>query len=159
MATPAPLIGIGLARIFNRPGLLGDIYDSPIIITLAFIARFLPYHVLAIAVALRSVPESLEEEASLAGARPLQILHRIVMPLCFRAMAFGAVLVLILSLGEIGASILVVPPGRTTLTIHFFTLLHYGIYSAAAAICLLLTAAVVIPSIAMAVYLRISKNL
>jgi iron(III) transport system permease protein len=44
----------------------------------------------------------------------------------------------VLSLSEIGASFLVVPPGRTTLSIRFFTLIHYGVYPDAAGICLIL---------------------
>ncbi len=159
MVTPAPLIGIGLARVFNRHGPLGDIYDSPLIVAIAFVVRFLPYHVLVLTAALRSIPQALEQEALLAGATRLQTLTRIIAPLCLKSMIFGAILVLILSLGEVGASILVVPPGQTTLTIHFFTLIHYGVYSAAATICLLLAASVVIPSAALGICIRRSQTI
>jgi iron(III) transport system permease protein len=43
---------------------------------------------------------------------------------------------LAISLGDLAASILVVPPGVTTLSIRIFGLLHYGVEDQVAGICL-----------------------
>ena len=147
MVTPAPLVGIGLARLLNRHGVCGAIYDSPMIVVLVFFVRFLPYQVLATAAGIRAIPAALEEQARQFGAGPLRTLVQITAPLSLKSAAAGAVLVFTLSLGEVGATVLVVSPGTTTLTIHFFTLIHYGVYSDAAAICLTLAATVILVSL------------
>jgi iron(III) transport system permease protein len=143
MVVPAPLVGIGLAELMNRPGWSGRVYDSPFIVALAFLVRFLPYQTVATVLSLRAVPVILEEDAFVCGATRLQVTRYVVAPLCVGGAVVGALIVLILSLGEVGASVLVAPPGRTTLTIHFFTLIHYGVYADAAAICLILAGLVV----------------
>ncbi len=43
---------------------------------------------------------------------------------------------IVLGLGELSASILVVPPGVTTVAIRIFGLLHYGVEDQLAALCL-----------------------
>ena len=154
MVTPAPLVGIGITKLMNRPGLFGALYDSPFIVTIALVVRFLPYQVLAMLPSLRAVPVELEEDAFLCGANRWQTIRHVIMPLCRRAALAGCVIVFVLGVGEVGATVLVVPPGPTTLTIHFFTLIHYGVYADAAAICLILTAAVVLPAAVLGICFR-----
>ena len=151
MVVPAPLVGIGLTELLNQPGWTGWLYDSPFVVVLVLLVRFLPYQVLVVLLAIRSVPVSLEEDAFACGATRLGVARHVIAPLCIPGALLGAMLVLILSLGEVGASVLVVPPGWTTLTIRFFTLVHYGIYADAAAICLILAGIVVLLSTVLAV--------
>jgi iron(III) transport system permease protein len=54
------------------------------------------------------------------------------------AVALAFLLSLAVGLGDLAASILVVPPGVTTLSIHIFGLLHYGVEDQVAGICLAL---------------------
>ncbi len=145
LAAPAPLVGMGLTRLLNRPGLLGWIYDSPAVLALACFARFLPIAVLACIPAVNAISRDLEAAAELDGAGAWQRLVEIVAPLCWRGMATAWVLVFALSMGELGASVLVAPPGKATLAIRVFTFLHYGVDDALAAICLLLLASVAAP--------------
>jgi iron(III) transport system permease protein len=63
---------------------------------------------------------------------------KVVLPCRFWALAVAWLLAFALALGELGASILVVPPGVETLSIHIFGLLHYGVEDRVAAICLAL---------------------
>ena len=49
-------------------------------------------------------------------------------------------LVFALSMGELGATHLVVPPGYDMLSVRIFTLIHYSVYPDVAAFCLLLLA-------------------
>ena len=60
----------------------------------------------------------------------------------------------VVSLSEIGASFLVVPPGKSTLGIRFFTLIHYGVYPDAAAVCVILMSIVAVTAGGMAVAMR-----
>ena len=42
----------------------------------------------------------------------------------------------VLCVGEIGSSVLVVPPGWDTVTVRFFTLIHYSLYADVAVLAL-----------------------
>ena len=44
--------------------------------------------------------------------------------------------VFILAAGELGATLIVAPPGRATLTMKIYTYLHYGASEAVAGLCL-----------------------
>ena len=41
-AVPATIIGIGIISVWNRPGMLGDIYRTDAIVVVAYFSRFLP---------------------------------------------------------------------------------------------------------------------
>jgi len=145
LALPAPIVGIALIQVFNRPNVLGWFYDSPGILVAASLTRFLPFGVMACLPAVSAVPPDLEAAATLDGAGPWRRLVAIVAPLCGRAMGVAWLLVFVLSMGELGASVLVAPPGRATLAVRIFTLLHYGVDDALAGICLVLLAAAGLP--------------
>jgi len=52
----------------------------------------------------------------------------------------GFYLVFILSFGELGTTLLVIPPGTETIPIKIFNLMHYGADQMVAALCLILIA-------------------
>ncbi len=154
IATPAPVIGIGIIRLLNRPGWPGMIYDSQAVLVYAYVIRTLPFGILALLPAMKRIPGELDDTLALSGASWLQKTVFVILPLCWRAIAVAWLLVFVLSLGELGASFLVVPPGRATLTLRFFTLIHYGVYPDAAGICLILLAVVGIAGGGIAALLR-----
>jgi iron(III) transport system permease protein len=153
LAVPAPLVGIGLIKLLNRAGLPGMIYDSQAGLVLAYAIRTLPFAVLALLPAIRRIPKELEEMAAMDGAGWIRRLTAIVAPLTWRALLVAWLLAFALSLSELGASFLVVPPGRATLSIRFFTLIHYGVYPDAAGICLILLGIVGLAAAGMAAVL------
>ncbi len=144
LAVPAPLLGIGLIMCLNNR-IFGWLYDSPAVLVLAWVTRALPYAVLVLLPAVRRIPTELREEARLAGAGWLQRLLFVVMPLAWRGLLCAWLLSFVLSIGELGASVLVCPPGQSTLTIRFFTLIHYGVYSNVAGLCLIVLGVVILP--------------
>jgi len=80
------------------------------------------------------------DSAATEGCGSLGQLGRIVLPQRLPALAVAWLIGLALALGELTASILVVPPGVQTLSIHIFNLVHYGAEVEVAGICLALTA-------------------
>jgi iron(III) transport system permease protein len=118
---PSTVVGIGLIAMWNRSGALG-VYGTRIMLVLAALARFAPIGALAIAAVLRSVPDSHEEAAALAGAGWWRTMMRIVLPQIHVGLIAVWVVVFILAFGEVGASILVAPPGESTLPIRVYTL-------------------------------------
>ncbi len=128
LATPGPVVGIELIQRFNRPGLPGRIYDSPVIVVIALTLRTLGPAALIASAALWQVPEALDELACIDGADLCGRLRHIVWPLTRPAAGVIATVSFLLAFGEVSASMLVVPPGFSTAAVRIFTLLHYGIY-------------------------------
>jgi iron(III) transport system permease protein len=122
-AVPSTVLGIGLIGVWNRPGALGVVYATPAMLVLAPLGRFLPVATLALAAAMRAVPTSHEEAAAVGGATWLRTMTRIVLPQVKLGLAAAWVITFVLAFGEVGASILVVPPGESTVPIRVYTLI------------------------------------
>ncbi|MCH7807885.1 MAG: iron ABC transporter permease [Planctomycetes bacterium] len=145
LAIPAPIIGMGLIRMFNRPGAAGWLYDSPAILTVAYVVRFLPIAVILLIPAVRTLPIECEQAARADGCSQLGVWHRIVWPPCYRMVLVVVFIVTVLAIGELPCSILVTPPGFNTVGARFFSLVHYGMYPDAAMLCLLSIGSVLVP--------------
>jgi len=137
MIFPPALTGIGLISIWNRP-ILSDIYNSWMILVLADLSRFLPVSVLVMFITLKQINLSLLDAARIIEKRPGRILYRITLPLVIPGLIATAFVVFVLSLGELGASILLAPPGKSTISMTIFNYLHYGESSTVAGLSLLM---------------------
>lgn len=134
-AIPAPLIGIGLAALWNHPG-TGALYDSALMPVLAALARFAPL-AMALAIAQHDrVDPLLWDAARVFQASSLHAAWRIRLPLLAPGLVAGASLVFALTLGELGATLIVAPPGQSTLTLRIYNYLHYGASDVVAGLCL-----------------------
>ncbi|MBN1441424.1 MAG: iron ABC transporter permease [Planctomycetes bacterium] len=142
LALPAPLLGVGLIQIFNRPGLPGAIYDSPAMLVIAHATRFLPAAVILLAAAIRTIPRRLEEQARADGCSTFGVWRHVVLPLAAPSVLLAMLVVAALAAGELPCSLLVTPPGYTTMGARFFSLLHYGLVGDAAALSLISALAV-----------------
>ncbi len=144
-AVPPTTLGIGLIGVWNRP-LVDAVYGSSIIILIAYIARFVPHASLVAAAGISQVSVKLEEAALLAGSRWNRILTRILLPLSKRHLVAGFYIVFILAFGELGTALLVMPPGRETIPIKIYNLMHYGAENLVAALCVILIGLILILS-------------
>lgn len=139
LALPGPVIGLAIIGLLNRPALppLVWLYDQSILAPwLALTIRGLPLAILILWHALRTLPQELLDAALLDGASPVTRLLRVALPNRLAAVALAWVVALAVGLADLGASVLVVPPGVVTLSIEVFQLLHGGVEDQVAAICL-----------------------
>jgi iron(III) transport system permease protein len=136
-ALPSTVVGIGLIGLWNRPGLLGAVYGTDVMILLAYMARLVPVAVLALAAGARLVPVAHEEAAAVSGAGWLRTMWRIVFPQMSLALGAVWVITFVLAFGELGATILVAPPGEATLPIRIYTLIANAPAAQVAALALL----------------------
>jgi iron(III) transport system permease protein len=136
-AVPSTVVGIGLIGLWNRSGVFGAVYGTIGMLVLASLARFVPVAVLAIAASIRQVSESQEEAAAISGAGWLRTIGCIVGPQCYRGVAAAWIVAFVLTFGELGASILVAPPGDSTLPIRIYTLIANAPSATVAALALL----------------------
>lgn len=150
---PGPLVGLGLKELISLllsfeesvlrtlglaldfPPLRSSLYDqpSPLPGHWACAIRFLPVAVAILYPVVRSIPKELHATAKLDGVNAWQFVGR---PMLRRAMGVAAVAVAVLSLGEVSASKLVVPPHLNVYVLDLFNQMHYGTESGVAAMCL-----------------------
>jgi iron(III) transport system permease protein len=153
-AAPSTVLGVGLIGIWNRPGWPAEVYRSPLIILLACLARCLPIAALILAAAVRQVSPSLEEAADVAGAGWLRTLRVIVFPRISAAVVATLMVSFIFAFGELGATVLVAPPGESTLPVRIYTLIANAPSSQIAALALVQTGVVLAPLVLFAGFLR-----
>lgn len=176
LALPGPIIGLSIIWLLNRPDpdvlawlhqwiippgfwphgpgagrCLRFVYDRTIVPPcLAQVVRALPWATLIMWYALRTIPSETIDSAAVDGAGPWTRLWRIILPQRRAALAVAWLVALVVSLNDLGATILVAPPGLMTLSMHIFNQLHYGIDDAVAALCLANVALVTIAAGAVA---------
>jgi iron(III) transport system permease protein len=155
-AVPSTLVGVGLIALWNRPGPVGAVYGTEAMFVLGYLARFVPVAAPALAATMRYVPVSQEEAAVVSGAGWFRTVTRIVLPQIRFGLQTTWVIAFVLAFGELGVSILVAPPGESTLPIRVYTIIANTPASHVAALALLQTAVILTPlaSLALVVSLR-----
>jgi len=121
---PPVVGGVALLLAFGRRGVLGQWLDATtgirlpftglgVVVAETFVA--MPFFVLTLESALRSVDTRLEDAARSLGASPWTVLLRVTLPLVRPALLAGAVLAWARALGEFGATITFAGnvPGKT----------------------------------------------
>ncbi len=157
-AVPGTVVGIGLIGLWNRPGLSGAIYTSPFIIVIAYLARFVPLATLLLMTSFRQVPTSQEESAEIAGAGWLRTFFTIVLPQIRQSLIAVWIIVFIFCFGELGATLLVSPPGESTLPVRIYTLIANSTPGDVAALALLQAGLVLLPLAVLSLFFRFEKG-
>lgn len=134
------LLAIALIRTYNPPpgkagqrllaGILQWVYHGPPLIVMAYLARF-AWVPLAAALATWSRPwRHLREMAAVDGADRVSVAFRIIWPLAWPGLCGAAVLVMILSLTEVPATVLISPLRPQPLIPMLMTWVHMLRYDA-----------------------------
>jgi iron(III) transport system permease protein len=144
-AVPSTMVGVGLIGVWNRSGPVGVLYGTDGMFVLAHVSRFVPVAALALAAVVRYVPVSHEEAAAMSGAGWLRTVATIIAPQIRPGLAVAWVVVFVLAFGELGASILVAPPGESTLPIRIYTIIANTPPSHVATLALLQTTVILTP--------------
>jgi 2-aminoethylphosphonate transport system permease protein len=138
-AVPSVSVGLGLLVAFSRPPVLLNGTTAIVIVAHFILISAFTYGNVSAGLA-RMAPEYAEVAASL-GARPAYLLRRVTLPLITPYLIAALSLSFALSMGELGATAMVYPPGWVTLPVGIFALTDRGEMFAGAALTMLLTAA------------------
>ena len=143
LAIPGPVLGVWVIRLLNQPldaplARLGDLYGTWFAPWLAQMLRVTPALALLLWPAAARVADELLDAARTDGAGLAGRLLRVAGPLCLPALGAAWGVGFALSLGELSATVLVVPPGTPPLSVRMLSLLHYGVEDRVAAIGLVL---------------------
>jgi len=145
LAVPSVMLGVGLIRLWNRPEWPFDaVYTSKVIVILVYVARYIPFPVLALAGSLRQIDPGLEEAGALAGVPFRRRFARIVLPLVRRGLVAGWILGFAFSMRELDTMVLI-PEGNATLPFRVFNEIHFGRDPEIAAISLILVFLIALP--------------
>ena len=137
LCVPATLTGIGMISLYNN-SLLSWLYNTEWMPVATAVARFGPLAWLIVAAQNRRHDYRLIEAARLYPVSSWQLWIRIRLPLMLPGMIVAGMTVFLLTMGELSATLLVLPPGRNTLAVKTYNLLHYGASEAVAGLCLFL---------------------
>ena len=152
-AVPSVVLGIGIIGLWNRDGVMGQVYTSQWIIVVAYIARFAPVAALILAAGVRQISTSSEHAAEVAGASWTRTFASIVLPQLRVSLAATWIVAFIFCFGELGATILVAPPGESTLPVRVYTLIANTPSSDVASLALMQLGITLVPLVVLTVFL------
>jgi len=144
-AVPGTIVGVALIQLWNRPGSMGVVYGTSAMLVLAYMARFIPVATLILGAGVRRVSRSSEDAAAVSGAGWARTMRHIVVPQLATSLLVAWVLVFVLAFGEVGASVLVAPPGHAPYPVHVFTLIANAPTEQVAALALVQAAVIACP--------------
>lgn len=137
-AVPSVSVGLGLLVAFSRPPVLLNGTTAIVIIAhLVLISAFTYGNVSA---GLSRLPADVEQIAESLGATPAYRLRRITLPLLAPYLVAAFSLSFAMSMGELGATVMVYPPGWVTLPVGIFALTDRGAVFDGAALTVVLAA-------------------
>jgi thiamine transport system permease protein len=147
LGTSAVTLGLGMLLVFSRPPL--DLIRSPALLPIAHSLVAFPFVVRSLKPALAGIPNRLREAAAALGASPWQVWKAVDLPIAARAIASAAVFAFAISLGEFGATSIIVRPEFPTMPVAIYRFLsqpgglNYGQAMAMATLLMLLCIAAV----------------
>lgn len=138
VAVPAPLVGIGLVALHTRlPG--APLYGTVWLPVLAALARFAPFATIAILAQMRRLDPALTDAVRVHQPSAWRGWLQVRLPLLAPGLLAAAIVTFALTAGELGATLIVAPPGYATITMRIYNYLHYGSQSDVAGLCLMMT--------------------
>lgn len=150
MAYSIPHITVGLAVVFVASRYLGPLYQSLWVLVGVYTAVFFALALGALRSALSQVSPSIEEASRGLGRGTVETLLRITLPLVWRGIAAGGLLVFLTTLKELPVTLLTRPTGFDTLAVDVWSAAGELLYSTAAVPALLLLAVSALPTYVLA---------
>jgi len=130
VAVPGLVYGLGLIWAYIQTPLYGTVW----VLLLAYVAKFLPYGILVSRSAIIQVHPDLEEGARMSGASGLTTLRAITMPLLKPTLIAILFFVMLMSIKELSASLLLYTQDSQVLSVLTWHFMDAGNYQFAAAI-------------------------
>lgn len=126
-----PHLAVGLAFLVLGVGLLRPIYQTLVLLTIVYLAMFLPLSLGAVEAGMRRVGPALEEVSRSLGVGSWGTLRRITLPLIRKSMLAGAALVFLSVIKELPATLLLRPTGFDTLPVRIWSATNEIFYTQA----------------------------
>ena len=106
------------------------------LLLLAYIGMFTAFSIRIFEAVYRQHDPHIDDISASDGVKWYQRVLHIDLPLHARAFTTSIIIVFVLILGELNATVLLIPPGKATLAVTIDNLLHYGANVQASVLCL-----------------------
>lgn len=123
---PGMVVAVGLILAWNHSWWPVTVYGTAGILVLAYVCLLLPYPVRYVGSSLRQLGPSLDAAARVSGASLAVMLWRILVPLVMPSLLVSMLLVFAIASRELVASIMVAPPGMTTVATFVYGQFEQG---------------------------------
>lgn len=133
-----PGVVVALALVFVGARVVPIVYQTLPMLIFAYLVRFLPQALGAVATALAQVNPRIEEAARSLGSGPLHVLATVTLPLTRGGLTSAAALVFLTTMKELPSTLLLAPIGFDTLATRTWSAAGEGFFALAAAPALLL---------------------
>ena len=141
-AVPSVSIGLGLLVAFSHPPLL--LNGTRTIVLIAHFVLISAFTYGTVTAGISRLPLDCEQVAASLGARPFYRLRRVTLPLLLPYLVAAFSLSFAKSMGELGATVMIYPPGWVTLPVNIFALSDRGAIFDAATLTMILGAVTLI---------------
>lgn len=148
LALPGIVVGLGLVYFSLRT--VPAIYQTAVLLVVAYGIMFMPKAIGTIRAAMERVPAELENVATTLGYRPLAVWWKVTARLARPAAITAGLLVAVIAMKELPATIMLRPTGTNTLAIDLWTRTEIAEYGAAVPYALALLVIAMVPAIALA---------
>jgi iron(III) transport system permease protein len=126
MVFPGLVLGLAIMIFYLNVDI--GIYGTIWIMFLAYVTRFLPYGLRYNTTSMLQIHKELEESAEMSGASWWTVFVRIILPLLKPGLMAGWIYIVIVSIRELSASILLYSPGTEVVSIVIWELWENGQY-------------------------------
>lgn len=133
-----PGIVVALALVTVSINIAPPVYQTYVLLLLAYSIMFLPRSVVNVRAALEQAPPLLDDVSHSLGVGSLATVRRVTLPLMIPGLGAGAALVFLAVATELTATLLLAPIGTTTLATGFWSNSSAVAYGAAAPYALLM---------------------
>jgi iron(III) transport system permease protein len=117
---PGIVLGVAMMEIALRAPF--PLYGTLMLLALGFTIRYMPYGMRYAYSGVLQVHRELEEAAGVAGAGPLGVLRRIVVPLLSPALLSGWLFIFLIGAKELSMAVLLAGPGSQTMAVAMYDL-------------------------------------
>ncbi|MDI2131949.1 ABC transporter permease [Yinghuangia seranimata] len=124
VAVPSVVVGLGMLVAFSDGPLL--LNGTKWIVIAAHAVLVVAFAYATVSAGLDRTDQAFADVAASLGASPLRVLFRVRLPMLLPSLSAAASLALALSMGEVGATIMVYPADWRTLPVSVFTLTDRG---------------------------------
>jgi iron(III) transport system permease protein len=127
-----PGLVIALALVYATTRYASSLYESPLLLIVAYSMMFFPLAIVAVRASVARAPEQLEEIGRSLGSGPIRVRLEVTLPLVAPGLAAAFCLVFVSAVTELTATLLLVPTNVQTLATQFWAYTENVSYGAAA---------------------------
>ncbi|MDM8009148.1 MAG: hypothetical protein QUV05_23655 [Phycisphaerae bacterium] len=126
-AVPPAALGVGFVLIYNRPGLVGDLYtDTPCVWILSLVSRYGALAVLIVWLAIGRRGSAAVDQARADGAGATGVLAYVLLPMIWPSLLAAGLIVTMLAMFEVVITQMTGPVGYPSIAVTLLGQMHYG---------------------------------